>query len=342
MMEKRERLLEEDGVSVSGKKVLVSGNSEGVFEGENGVSVKGTVFENGEGVSVSVSDEERRLFSVVGILDRPEDEQQKALKARKRFPVISVGVIVLLILGCVLAPLLATKDPSYLDLMNYTKAPDAEFLFGTDTLGRDIFSCIWYGGRISLFVGFFSTVISTVIAVVYGAVSGIAPKWVDTLMMRLTEILLSVPGLLIIIFIQAVLGEATVLSLSVVIGITSWFSIAKVIRTEVRQIRDSGYVVASRCMGGGFFHILIHHLLPNFVSAIMFMVVMNIRSAIVSESTLSFMGIGLPLEVISWGSMLSLSEKALMTGAWWIIFIPGAFLTVLLVCMTNVGNYIRK
>ena len=137
-----------------------------------------------------------------------------------------------------------TKDPTYLGLKNFNVAPNGEFLFGTDTLGRDIFSGIWYGGRISITIGFLATLISTLIAVVYGSVSGIAPAWLDTLMMRFTEIFLSVPGL--------------------------------------------------------------------------------------------------PLEIISWGSMLSLSEKALLTDSWWIIIIPGAFLVTLLMCLTNIGNYLRK
>lgn len=257
-------------------------------------------------------------------------------------PVISMVILGLIILGCLCSELLMTKDPTYMDLINYTHAPDAEFLFGTDTLGRDIFSMIWYGGRISLFIGFTATAITTFIAVVIGSLSGIAPQWADTLIMRFTEILLSVPNLLLIILLQAIMGQPNVVSLSVVIGVTSWTSIAKVVRTEVRQIRGSEYVVASRCMGGEFFHILRKHLAPNFISSIMFMVVMNIRTAIVAESTLSFMGIGLPLEIISWGSMLSLSEKALLTKAWWMILIPGIFLVVTLLCMTNLGNYMRK
>ena len=235
-----------------------------------------------------------------------------------------------------------TKDPTYLDLEHFNVSPNAEFLFGTDTLGRDIFSGIWYGGRISIAIGFLATLISTLIAVVYGSVSGVAPVWLDTLMMRFTEIFLSVPGLLLVLFLQAILGDANVWTLSIVIGVTSWASISKIVRTEVRQIRGSEYVVASRCMGGKFFHILGKHLAPNFIASIMFMVVMNVRGAIGSESTLSFMGMGLPLEVISWGSMLSLSEKALLTGSWWIIIIPGAFLVTLLMCLTNIGNYLRK
>lgn len=235
-----------------------------------------------------------------------------------------------------------TKDPGYLDLAHCNETPNREFLFGTDTLGRDIFSGIWYGGRISIAIGFLATAISTAIAVVYGSLSGIAPPAVDGVMMRFAEIFLSIPTLLLVLFFQAIWGQASVLSLSVVIGVTSWASIAKVVRTEVRQLRTSEYVVASRCMGGGFFHILRRHLAPNFLASIMFMVVMNVRSAIVSESTLSFLGMGLPLEIISWGSMLSLSEKALMTGSWWIILIPGAFLITLLLCLTNLGNYLRK
>lgn len=279
-------------------------------------------------------------FALVGI--RPEEKKTSISRKKSDFPLVSGVILALIILGCLFAGVIARKDPAYLDLANYAKAPNREFLFGTDTLGRDIFSCIWHGGRVSLAIGFLATFISTAIAVVFGAISGAASDFVDTLLMRLTEIFLSIPGLLLILFLQAIWGKPTVLSISVIIGITSWFSIAKVVRTEVRQIRNSEYVIASRCMGGGFFHILFRHLAPNFLSAIMFMVVMNVRSAIVSESTLSFMGMGLPLEVISWGSMLSLSERALMTKAWWMILIPGAFLVTLLVCLTNIGSWLRK
>ena len=284
---------------------------------------------------------EQELFTMVGIRAEQIAPTNKVRRA-KDFPWISVILLSIIVLCCLFAEVIMTKNPSYLDLKNYNVAPNSEFLFGTDTLGRDIFSGIWYGGRISINIGFLATLISTFIAVVYGSVSGIAPVWLDTLMMRFTEIFLSMPGLLLVLFLQAILGDANVITLSIVIGVTSWASIAKIIRTEVRQIRNSEYVVASRCMGGKFFHILGKHLAPNFIASIMFMVVINVRGAIGSESTLSFMGMGLPLEVISWGSMLSLSEKALLSGSWWIILIPGAFLVTLLMCLTNIGNYLRK
>lgn len=281
-------------------------------------------------------------FEIVGQRDIQEEQPSPKKKWYQGKPVLSAGILAVILIGCFFAEAVMTKDPSYMDLLNYNKAPDGEFLFGTDTMGRDIFSMIWYGGRISLTIGTLSTLISTVVAVVIGAFSGAAPQWLDNLLMRFTEIFLSVPSLLLVILFQAILGKANVLSLSIVIGLTGWTSIAKVVRTEVRQIRNSEYVIASRCMGGRFFHILWKHLAPNFVSSIMFMVIMNVRSAIISESTLSFMGIGLPLEIVSWGSMLSLSEKALMTNSWWIILIPGIFLVGTLLCLTNIGNYMRK
>ena len=283
-----------------------------------------------------------RAFELTGIRSIQETVPEKKKKWYQGKPMVSVAILLLIVLGCVCAEWIMTKNPTYMDLLNYNKAPNREFLFGTDTMGRDIFSMIWYGGRISLIIGGLSTVISTLIAMIVGAFSGMAPAWLDEAIMRFTEIFLSVPSLLLIILLQAIMGKATVLSLSFVIGVTSWTSIAKVVRTEVRQIRNSEFVIASRCMGGGFFHILWKHLAPNFFSSIMFMVIMNVRTAMMSEATLSFMGIGLPVEIITWGSMLSLAEKALMTGSWWIILIPGLFLVVTVLCLTNIGNACRQ
>ena len=284
---------------------------------------------------------EADAFEIVG-MRKMEESPVSARKKGAKMPVISLVILGLIVAGCLILPFVIGKDPSYMDLMNANQAPSQQFLFGTDTMGRDIFTMIWSGGRMSLFIGCVSTLISTVIAILFGGLSGIAPQWADTLLMRFTEIFLSIPNLLLVILLQAILGKANVLSVSLVIGVTSWASIAKVVRTEVRQIRSSDYVTASRCMGGGFFHVLGRHLTPNFLPAIQFMVVMNVRSAIVAESTLSFMGMGLPLETVSWGSMLSLAEKALLTGSWWMIIVPGGFLVVTLMAMTEVGQFLQK
>lgn len=279
-------------------------------------------------------------FAIVGA--RGPQVRKNTTSTRINLPIISIVLLSCIVLFCLFSELIMTKDPTYLDASHYRMPPSREFLFGTDTLGRDLFSGIWYGGRISLFIGFASTLLSTLIATIYGSISGMAPAWLDTLMMRLTEIFLSIPTLLVIVFLQAILGEANILSITCIIGVTSWCSIAKIVRTEVRTIRNSEYVIAAKCMGGNFFHIFRHHLAPNFLSSIMFMVVMNVRAAIVAESTLSFLGIGLPISVISWGSMLSLAEQALLSRAWWIVLIPGLFLVTVLVCLTNIGHWLQK
>lgn len=261
---------------------------------------------------------------------------------KKKFPMFSLLALTAIVIPCLACRLIMTKDPFYMDLMHCNEAPGKEFIFGTDAMGRDIFSMIWYGGRISLAIGFLATFFSTVLAVLVGSISGLAPARFDGILMRLTELILSVPGLLLTVFLQALFGRANVYSLSAVIGLTGWMSMAKVVRTEVLQLKNTDYVLAARCLGGGFFHILLRHLAPNFIPSVLFMAVMNVRNAIVAESTLSFMGLGLPVEVVSWGSMLSLSENALFSRAWWIILIPGAFLVGTLLCLTNLGDYMRR
>lgn len=131
-------------------------------------------------------------FELAGSRRTVEVIPEKKKKWYKGKPVVSVVVLLLIVLGCLCAEMIMTKDPTYMDLLNYNKAPDKEFLFGTDTMGRDIFSMIWYGGRISLMIGGLATVISTFIAVVIGAFSGVAPAWLDELIMRFTEVFLSI------------------------------------------------------------------------------------------------------------------------------------------------------
>jgi len=267
--------------------------------------------------------------------------RNRFLQSHEVFPVVSVTILAVIIIGCIICDVFIPYDPTRMMLDQINQPPSGAHIFGTDTLGRDLFSVIWHGGRISITVGLLATLISTVIAVIYGTAAGLAGKWADDLLMRFTEILLSIPQILMVIFIQAIWGDATVLSISVVIGITGWMAVAKMVRSEVKQLRNAGFVLAARTMGAGFFYILRKHLMPNFMSAIMFMIVTNIGSAIAMEATLSFMGLGLPTEIISWGSLMSLSQRAMLTGAWWILLIPGIFLVVTLICITDIGEYLR-
>lgn len=257
------------------------------------------------------------------------------------FPYISVTVLTVIVAGCIIGSIVYSDSAYYMQLSEISTAPGRGHIFGTDTLGRDLFSVIWCGGRISLTVGLLATLISTAIAVVYGAAAGLASQRVDDMMMRLTEILMSVPQMLFVMFLQAIMGDANVISISVVIGITGWMAVAKMVRSEVRQLRSSGFVMAARSMGGRFFYILYRHLMPNFMSAVMFMIVTNIGGAISMEATLSFLGLGLPAEVVSWGSLMSLSQRAMLSGAWWILMIPGIFMVITLICITEIGEYLR-
>lgn len=131
---------------------------------------------------------------------------EKHITKRKKVPFLSFVLLGILIMGCVFAPFFC-KDASYMDLINCSRAPGREFFFGTDTMGRDLFSCIWHGGRVSLTIGFLSAAISAVIAVLYGTASALSPAWLDRLLMRLVDVLLSVPSLLLVLFVQAVFGK---------------------------------------------------------------------------------------------------------------------------------------
>ena len=165
------------------------------------------------------------------------------------FPYISVTVLTVIVAGCIIGSIVYSDSAYYMQLSEISAAPGRGHIFGTDTLGRDLFSVIWCGGRISLTVGLLATLISTAIAVVYGAAAGLASQRVDDMMMRLTEILMSVPQMLFVMFLQAIMGDANVISISVVIGITGWMAVAKMVRSEVRQLRSSGFVMAARCHG---------------------------------------------------------------------------------------------
>ena len=288
---------------------------------------------------------EEELFQVVGAGWRTHEIRKRKKTLREKLkgkPVFSMLLLLVVILGCVFANVVANHDPSGFYLQNLNTPPGKEFIFGTDSLGRDIYSLIWYGGRVSLAIGILGAAIITVIGVTYGCISGTAGAKVDSVLMRFTELCGSIPTLLMILILSAVFQAEDVISISIIIGITGWFALARIVRSEVRQIRNSDYVMYARLCGGGFGYVMYRHLIPNFVSAIMFMVISSVGSCITTESTLSFLGLGLPADVISWGSMLSLANKALIMNTWWVIVIPGMFLIVTLMCITRVGSFVRS
>lgn len=260
---------------------------------------------------------------------------------RKQRPKIAIAILTISAVLSVFAGFIAPYKPNFMNEYAIGISPSISHIFGTDNLGRDLFSMILYGGRASLTIGIASALIGTLIAAVYGTMSGMANKHVDRLMMKATDLFMSIPALLLVIVLEAIWGEASYTSLSLVIGITSWMQMSKVIRSEVIRLRKSDFVIAAEMYGGSFWYILRRHLFPNYFSSIMFMAVSNVGSAIIVESTLSFMGLGLPISEISWGSLMSLSQDALLSDQWWMIIIPGLILISVLVSITEIGEYIR-
>ena len=260
---------------------------------------------------------------------------------RRKFPRAALVLLLLIVACCTFAAWLTPYEVSVMDGQAISLAPCLAHPLGTDSLGRDLLAMLLYGGRLSLYIGLLSALLSSLCALVYGAISGLAPGALDALLMRFCELLMSLPSLILVLFLQAVSGKPTPTSIAVVLALTSWMTFAKLVRSEVRRIRESDYILSAKIMGADFTYLLQKHLLPNLISPAMFMVVSSFGQAIIAETTLSFLGLGLPVSQVSWGSLLSLSKNALLSNQWWMILLPGLVLVTTLVCITELGEYAR-
>lgn len=283
-------------------------------------------------------------FTPIAVLKECEIAKEKSsifninLKGK---PWLSGLVLLTIVVLSSFASFMTSADPAYLNLSDLYIAPCSDYIFGTDEMGRDIFARILYGGRISITIGVLSMFTSAFIGVIYGSISGYFGKTIDRYMMRFLDIMLSIPSLIIMTLIQALFQSHSINSIVFVIAITSWMNIAKIVRSEVLEIKSREFVLASKIMGGEFWHITIKHLIPNFIPAIIYMATINCANAIMAESTLSFLGLGLPIEVASWGSMLMNAQKSILLNKWWVSFFPGLFMIATIFCITNIGEYIR-
>lgn len=284
-------------------------------------------------------------FEVVGTGYQVAEKIERKITLKEKIkdkPIFSIVVLTIIVLGCVFYKQMGNHDPTGFYLEHLNESPNKEFYFGTDSLGRDIYSMIWCGGRESIFIGILSMGIITIIGITYGCISGMVGGKVDAIMMRFVELVNSIPNLLIVLILISMIKKQNAFTISFVIGATGWFGLARIVRSEIRQIRNSEYILAASSMGAKFPYLMVKHLVPNLIPAIMFIVISSISTSMAMESTLSFLGLGLPVDVISWGSMLSLANKALILNTWWVIIIPGVFLIITLLCITNIGNYFRK
>lgn len=248
---------------------------------------------------------------------------------RNRLAGFGALIIAGLLISALLASFVAPYDPIKSNLRERLEGPSTTHLFGTDDLGRDIFSRILYGTRISLKVGLVSVSISTTIGVFLGLFAGYLGGWVDTVVMRLMDVMFAFPAVLLAIAIMAVLGQSTT-NVMIAVGIVYIPIFARITRGSVLAVRQQDFIEAARCIGLRDLNIIFKHILPNALDAVIVQVSLATAFAILAEAALSFLGLGTQPPEPSWGSMLSFGREYMLEAPWWTVF-PGLaiFLTVL-------------
>jgi len=265
-----------------------------------------------------------------------------AVRTVKRQKNLMVGgtITLLIVLTAVFAPLLAPYDPiDQADLLHAEESPNRAFLFGTDTQGRDILSRVIYGARVSLAIGLIAQCLNSLIGVLLGLTAGFLGKWWDDLVMGLTNIMLSIPALVLALAIMAVLGPG-LFNVFVALGFTNWSYSCRVTRSQVLAARSLDYVLAARALGQGRARIMLQQILPNIVGPILVIATLGVAYAILTEASLSFLGLGAQPPTPSWGGMLSTAREQLFTAPWISIF-PGLAIFVTVLGLNLLGDGLR-
>lgn len=237
--------------------------------------------------------------------------------------------IAIIIIIAIFAPSISPHDPYKINVYKVLEPPSKEHLFGTDELGRDVLSRILYGARVSLKVGFIAMGIAILTGTLLGAIAGYYGGIIDSIIMRIVDVMLSFPTLFLILAVVAVL-EPSIYIIMVVIGLTGWMDVARLVRAEVLSLKEREFVLAARAMGASSGRIIFKHILPNALYPVIVAATFSVGGAILIESGLSFLGLGIQPPEPSWGGILSVG-KDYITVAWWMSLFPGIaiFLTVL-------------
>jgi len=249
---------------------------------------------------------------------------------KKKLALTGAAIVLTLILLSIAAPLLAPYDPQAQDLSQRLKPPSSIHWLGTDEYGRDVLSRMLYGGRVSLSVGFVAVGISLVIGVFLGAIAGYFGGWVDQLIMRTVDIVLCIPTLFLILMLIVFLGP-NLFNIMVIIGLTSWTELSRLVRAEFLSLRQRDYISAARAIGVPDLRIIFRHILPNALAPVFVSATFGVAGAILLESGLSFLGLGVQPPVPSWGNILTAGKDYITHACWWLTLSPGIsiFLTVL-------------
>jgi peptide/nickel transport system permease protein len=259
--------------------------------------------------------------------------------SRNHLAVGGGSVVFLLFVTALLAPVIAPYDPSFIDAGQVLTPPSRAHLLGTDQLGRDILSRIIWGGRISLLVGFVAVGITTFIGVMLGAVAGYYGRVVDSVIMRFVDIMLCFPTFFLILAVIALL-EPSMWNIMVVIGLTSWMGVARLVRAEFLSLREREFVVAARAQGAKDLRIIFLHILPNAMAPVFVAAILGIGAAILTESALSFLGIGVQPPTPSWGNILTAGKDNIEI-AYWLSLYPGLAILITVLGYNLLGEGLR-
>lgn len=263
------------------------------------------------------------------------------LSAIKKDKTAFASLIFLLILSlaCIFA-FLSPYGSNQINLDLSYQPPSMKHIFGTDSLGRDYFTRILYGGRITLLIGVLVMIISTVIGTLIGAISGYAGGFVDSIIMRVLEILMSIPAFFILLVLSVIL-KSSLTEIILVLSAFSWMGTARIVRGEVRSLREADYIKCAITQGIGSFRIIRKHIIPNISQVIIVNATMTASGAILTEAMLSFLGLGLKPPVASWGSMLNTGAQSMMTSAYLVVF-PSIFIILVILAFNMIGRSVQK
>jgi peptide/nickel transport system permease protein len=256
-------------------------------------------------------------------------------------PLAMVGfiIIVSVFILAMLAPLISPYDPNNIDVKAILLEPSWQHWMGTDGLGRDVLSRMLHGGRISLLVGLVAVGIATAIGIVLGAISGYYRGWVDTIIMRLVDVMLSIPSFFLILAVIAFLTPS-IWNIMIVIGLTSWMGVTRLVRAEFLSLSSREFVMASRTLGAKDARLIFTHLLPNSLTPIIVSAVLGVAGAVLMESGLSFLGLGVQAPQASWGNILT-DGKEYIQFAWWLSLFPGLAILITVLGYNLLGEGLR-
>jgi len=248
-------------------------------------------------------------------------------------------IIVLIFVLAMLAPFIAPYDPNDINVKAILIGPSMQHWMGTDGLGRDVLSRMLHGGRISLLVGLVAVGISTLIGILLGAIAGFYRGWVDVFIMRLVDVMLSIPSFFLILAVIAFLTPS-IINIMIVIGLTSWMGVTRLVRAEFLSLCEREYVMASRTLGARDYRLIFKHLLPNSLTPIIVSAVLGVAGAVLMESGLSFLGLGVQAPQASWGNILT-DGKEYIQFAWWLSLFPGLAILITVLGYNLLGEGLR-